>query len=124
MKKKRKKIGISHLIIGLVAIYVVSILFNQQRVIRNLNRELMARVKEVEKIEREIKDLEGKMIYKDFLENIDKIGDGTSESKITYGEFLEYIERIARDDLKMIKSGELIYIDRDRNKDKFMRESP
>ena len=92
MKKQKKKKGfrLIHLAIIFVLIYV-TVVFNRQRIMMNdLNDQKFNAESEIIQLEEEIKSLRKEM------ENSDS---------------LEFVERVARDELGMIKPREIIYID-------------
>jgi len=98
--KKQKKIRVRHIITLVIALYIGSTFIKQQKIINKLNSEKEQKQQEITSLKNDIKSLEGKIQYTDSL---------------------EYIEKIAREELKMIKPDEIIYIDKDKNKDKFIK---
>ncbi|MFA5524702.1 MAG: septum formation initiator family protein [Tissierellales bacterium] len=95
-RKKRKKIRLVHLIILALALYLGITYLNQQKMINALKSERLQKQQEKQELDNEIEDIEEKLKYTDSL---------------------EYIEKMAREELKMVKPDEIIIIDRDRNKD-------
>ncbi len=73
-------------------VYISFKLLSQQIIIMDLKQEKVQRQENVKKLNNEIKDLTNKI-----------------ENKTD----IVYIERIARDDLKMVRPGELMYEDKD-----------
>lgn len=99
MKKKRtrrkRRIKLRHLLIIGLLIYISSIFINQKKLMNNMKSKKMSLEKEVESLEKDIGDLE-----KD-IENSDS---------------LEFVEKVARDELGMVKPREIIYIDKEKIK--------
>lgn len=95
--KKRKGISIFHIILAVLSVYVVVTFINQEFVIRDLNKQ------------NKVADTD----LKDLKENIKNL-----EKKIDKSETVEYIERIAREELDMVKPNEIIYKDKDKQEDK------
>lgn len=73
-------------------VYISFRLVSQQVIIMDLKQERVQRQENIKKLNNEIKDLTNKI-----------------ENKTD----IVYIERIARDDLKMVRPGELMYEDKD-----------
>lgn len=96
-RKSKKGLRIRHVLILAIAIYLGVTLINQQKIITALKNDKIKRQEEIEKLNNEIKDIEEKLEYTDSL---------------------EYIEKMAREELKMIMPDEIIYIDKNKSKDK------
>ncbi|SCG84224.1 hypothetical protein DW1_2664 [Proteiniborus sp. DW1] len=94
-RKVKKRIRAGHLIILALAVYLGITFFNQQREIKALEKEKLQKQQEIEKLNSEIMDIEEKLKYTDSL---------------------EYIEKMAREELKMVKPDEIIVIDTNRDK--------
>lgn len=94
IKKKRipkKGIRISHVMAIFLIVYLISVLNHQRQLMNTLENK-----KQV--LESEINQLE--MTIEDINDQIDKSGT------------LEFVERVARDELGMVKPREIIYIDK------------
>ncbi|SDY57361.1 Cell division protein FtsB [Proteiniborus ethanoligenes] len=96
-KKRRKGLKIRHILVCIMVIYVGTTFINQQKLIVALNKEKIEKQNEIDRLNSEIKDIEEKLEYTDSL---------------------EYIEKMAREELKMVMPDEIIFIDKNRNKDK------
>lgn len=96
-RKTRKRFKASHLIVLALAIYLGIVFISQQREIKELEKEKLQKQQEIESLNSEIVDIEEKLKYTDSL---------------------EYIEKMAREELKMVKPDEIIIIDTNKNKDK------
>ena len=92
---KKRKFRLRHIIIFVIFIYGVSIFFNQQNLIKELNGEKVMKESEIQLLNEEILEI---------------------KSTIQYAYTLEYIEKIAREELGMVKPYETIYIDKSKNK--------
>lgn len=94
-KRKRRKFKIRHIFFLTVLIYGLSIFINQEAMIRDLNQKKSQK-------NSEIKNLQNEVIQKD--------------EKLKYVYSPEYIERLAREELGMVKPDEKIFIDKNKNK--------
>lgn len=92
-KKRKKKIKLIHIVLLFLFIYVGIIYYNQHKLLNELEAKRVERLSEVEKLKSEIEGLH----YQ--IENSDS---------------LEFVERIAREDLGMVKPREIIYIDKNK----------
>nr|WP_202710121.1 septum formation initiator family protein [Sporosalibacterium faouarense] len=95
VRKKRKKIRIRYIFFLIIFIYGISSFFNQQGMLNELDNKKAIKEKEVRKLTQEIEEL---------------------EDKIKYSNTPEYVEKIARDELGMVKPWEVIFIDKNKNK--------
>lgn len=96
-RKTRKRVKVSHLIILALVVYIGIIFIKQQSAIKELEEEKLQKQHEIERLNSEIMNIEEKLKYTDSL---------------------EYIEKMAREELKMVKPDEIIIIDTNKNKDK------
>lgn len=90
-KKKKKKIGIVRIILFGVLFYISVIMINQNKLMKELEGKKMVLQNEIHILEEEIDDLNTE------IENSDS---------------LEFIEKVARDELGMVKPREIIVIDK------------
>lgn len=96
-KKRRLKLG-RLLVIGLV-IYLSAIFIHQNTLINNLEDKKQKTEMEIKELEFDVSEL------KKEIENSDS---------------LEFVEKVARDDLGMVKPREIIYIDKNKIKNPFV----
>ena len=96
-KKRRLKLG-RLLLIGLV-IYLSAIFIHQNTLMNDLENKKHKTEMEIKELERDIRDLTIE------IENSDS---------------LEFVEKVARDDLGMVKPREIIYIDKNKIKNPFI----
>lgn len=93
MKRKKRK-NITNVFFRWIAVciafYVLLTLYDQHKEMRNLKQQEAVYQQKIEKAQKEVSELEGQ------LDNIDSD---------------EYIEKVAREQLKMIKKDEMIFID-------------
>ncbi len=89
--RKRKGIRIIHVLLILLVIYVGFVMNHQRKLMSNLQERRASVESEITSLERDINILN------------DEIGKSGT---------LEFIEKIARDDLGMVKPREIIYIDK------------
>lgn len=92
-KKRKKKIKLIHIVLLFLFIYVSLIYYNQYKLLDELEAKREEKLSEVENLKSEIEELH----YQ--IENSDS---------------LEFVERIAREDLGMVKPREIIYIDKNK----------
>lgn len=90
-KRKKKKFGIVRIIIFAMMLYILVIMINQNKLMKELEGKKMVLQNEIHILEEEIDDLNTE------LENSDS---------------LEFIEKVARDELGMVKPREIIVIDK------------
>lgn len=100
-KKRKSGFKIRHLVVFLFILYIVSTLISQKSGMKKLEAEKLETEKEVETLQKEIDNLE------------DEIKNSNS---------LEFIEKTAREELNMVKPREIIYIDKNRSKDPFLKK--
>lgn len=101
MKGKRKKKGLKlvHVIIIFLVIYVGFTFWNQNKLMSNLQIKKDQLAKELEALNKDIENL---------TEEIE-----TSDS-------LQFVEKVARDELRMVKPREIMIIDTNKNKKAFL----
>lgn len=100
MKKRRKKgFRLIHFIVLLIVFWLSKTLISQSVMMKNLTKEKAKQEQEVTQLEQEIKDLEEEIENKDSL---------------------TFVEKIAREELKLVKPREIIYIDKNKENNLFM----
>lgn len=97
-KRRRFRLRLVHLLLLFALIYVSSTLISQNKLMNNLNAKKDKIQSEVDNLEKDIAQLNEE------IENSDS---------------LEFVEKIAREELGMVKPREIIYIDRGKAKNKF-----
>lgn len=102
-EKKSFKINIIYLLFFAVSLYMVFTIIGQRRSLSNINDAKDSR--QLEKTETEI-ELQG------LKEDYAKLNDSK--------QFLEIVEKIARNEYKMVKPYETVYIDKNKSKNKFI----
>lgn len=100
MKKnrKKKKVGLVRIIFFAILLYIVVIMINQSKLMNELEGKRMVLQKEIDVLEDEIEDLNTE------LEDSDS---------------LEFVEKVAREELGMVKPREIIVIDKEKIKNNF-----
>ncbi len=103
MKKKtnKKRFRGRHLLLVLFSLYLITTFISQQKTMRELKAEKLQKEKDIISLEKEIKQLDNKKEHSDSL---------------------EFVEKVARDELNMVKPREIIYIDRNKNKNPFFNQ--
>lgn len=100
--KNKGRIRFGHVLIFIFVIYIVSTLISQRSMMKELEAERAKNQKEIEVLQTEIKEL---------------------DSKIKNSDSLEFVEKVAREELRMVKPREIIYVDKDKNKDPFLNKN-
>lgn len=99
-KKKKNNLRLRHLILILFSIYVVITFVSQQKTIRALKTEKTIKEEEIVKLKKEVKEL---------------------DKEIKDSDSLEFVEKVAREELNMVKPKEIIYVDQNNNKNLFFK---
>ncbi|NLX62150.1 MAG: septum formation initiator family protein [Tissierellia bacterium] len=99
-RRRRKKFRLHHFILILLIFWLTRTLIGQSMMMRELNSRKEEVEKEIAQLEEEIKELEKEIKNKDSLESI---------------------EKVARDELKLVKPREIIYIDKNKEKNIFKK---
>ena|SRR5699024_518816 len=99
-KKKKNNLRLRHLILILFSIYVVITFVSQQKTIRALKTEKTIKEEEIVKLKKEVKEL---------------------DKEIKDSDSLEFVEKVAREELNMVKPKEIIYVDQNKNKNLFFK---
>ncbi|MCR2043900.1 FtsB family cell division protein [Anaerosalibacter massiliensis] len=98
-KKRKRKFKIRHLLLFLFIIYICSTLYNQRVMINGLKKEKASTEKDMEELK----------------SDIDRIN-----TEIKNKDSLKFIEKTAREEFRMVKPREIIYIDKNKNKNPFL----
>ena len=102
--KKKRKLNIINLIFTVFVFYFAFTAFGQYKKLNELNKEIDEKTLVKSKVEKEVRELQS---------DIAKMND--EEAK------LELVEKIARNQYKMVKPNETIYIDKNRNENKLIQ---
>ena len=102
-EKKSFKLNIISLLFYAVAFYMVFTIVGQRRSLTEINDKKDAKLLEKAETEMELQQLR---------DDYAKINDPE--------QFLEIVEKIARDEYKMVKPYETVYIDKNKTKNKFI----
>lgn len=95
-KKTKAKFRLIHFIILFLIVYVAIVFNHQRKLLNNLDSKKEINEAKIEELEKEIEDL---------------------NEEIENSETLEFVEKVARDELGMVKPREIIYIDVNKPKD-------
>lgn len=98
-KKRKKKFRLIHMTICFLLIYITLIFWNQRKLMQELQVKMRSNMLEVQNLEKEIESL---------------------NKEIESSDTLQFIEKVARDDLGMVKPREIIYIDTNKNRNPFL----
>lgn len=94
-KKRKKKLKLIHVFLSFLVIYVATVLYNQSKMLDELEAKKQENISEINQLKVEIEDL---------------------TQQVETSDTLEFIERIAREDFGMVKPREIIYIDKNKKK--------
>jgi len=97
-KKRRKRIRIIHIFLLLAIVYVSAVMLNQRKLSKDLQAKKVELQDEISSIETDINMLNNDLDSSDSL---------------------EFVERVAREELRMVKPREIIYIDKNKVKNSF-----
>lgn len=93
--RRKKRFGLLHFILLSVLVYIIVLFWKQDRLLNELEAKRQDNLLEVENLEKDIKDL---------------------EKEIESSNTLKFVEKVAREELGMVKPREIIYIDKNKNK--------
>ncbi len=99
-KRKKRRLKLGRLLLISLVIYLSAIFIHQNKLINNLEEKKLKTEMEIRELEKDIKGLSKE------IENSDS---------------LEFVEKVARDDLGMVKPREIIYIDKNKVKNPFAK---
>ncbi|MDF2948825.1 MAG: septum formation initiator family protein [Sedimentibacter sp.] len=103
-KKKKRKLNIVNLLFSVFVLYFAYTAFTQHQMLNELNDEIDKKKTEKAEIEKEVQELQV---------DVEKMNN---EEKL-----LELVEKIARNQYKMVKPNEVIYIDKNKNDNKLIQ---
>ena len=103
MKKQKKRRGLKliHLITLSILVYLVGTFWNQKKMMNQLRTKETNNILTNEQLEMEIKEL---------------------EEQIEDSQTLQFVERVAREELGMVKPREIMVIDKDKKKNPFIKK--
>ncbi|MBP1924220.1 cell division protein FtsB [Sedimentibacter acidaminivorans] len=103
-KKKKNKLNVFNLFFVIFVLYFAYTAFNQTQMINNLDVQIAQKTLEKSDAEKEANKLK---------QDVEKISNDDA--------LLDLIEEVARDQYKMVKPNEIIYIDKNKNDNKFIK---
>lgn len=103
-KKKKRKLNIINFLFTVFVMYFAYTAFTQYQMLNDLNKEINEKKVEKAKFEKEVSELK---------KDVEKMNDEEA--------LLDIVEKIARDQYKMVKPNEIIYIDKNKNDNKLIR---
>ncbi|MCK9444254.1 MAG: septum formation initiator family protein [Tissierellaceae bacterium] len=98
MKRKKRRLKLGHIFFYLILLYIGIILWNQKKLAKELTIKRDKVFSETEALKADI----------------DKL-----EEEIQISDSLKFVEKIAREELGMVKPREIIYIDKNKKKNPF-----
>lgn len=98
--KRKRRFRLRYILLLICLFYISTIFINQEKMMRDLEKERKEKEDKINSLNVEIAEL---------------------QDKIRYADSLEFIEKIAREELNMLKPGEILYIDKEKNKNKFIK---
>ena len=103
-RKKKNKLNIFNLFFVIFVLYFAYTAFNQTQMINTLDMQISQKTLEKSDAEKEAQKLK---------QDVEKISNDDA--------LLDLVEEIARDQYKMVKPNEIIYIDKNKNDNKFIK---
>ena len=103
-KKKKMKLNILNLFFAIFVLYFAYTAFNQTKMIRELDTQIAEKTTQKVEAENQANELK---------QDVDKINNDEA--------LLDLVEEVARDQYKMVKPNEIIYIDKNKNDNKFIK---
>jgi len=103
-KKKKKKLNILNLLFAIFVLYFAYTAFNQIKMISELDVQIAEKTTQKVDAEKQSNELK---------QDVDKINNDEA--------LLDLVEEVARDQYKMVKPNEIIYIDKNKNDNKFIK---
>lgn len=97
-RRKRKRIRLTHIVLLLITVYGLITMFNQRKLTKDLQGKKENLQEEISVLEKDINMLDDELEISDSL---------------------EFIEKVAREELGMVKPREIIYINREKIKNSF-----
>lgn len=102
--KKKRKLNVVNLLFTVFLMYFAYTAFSQYQMLSDLNKEIEQKMLVKAEVEKEVTELK------------DDVAKMSNEEAL-----LELVEKIARDQYKMVKPNETIYIDKNKNDNKLIR---
>lgn len=102
--KKKRKLNVVNLLFTVFLMYFAYTAFSQYQMLSDLNKEIDQKMLVKAEVEKEVMELK------------DDVAKMSNEEAL-----LELVEKIARDQYKMVKPNETIYIDKNKNDNKLIR---
>nr|WP_300090853.1 septum formation initiator family protein [Sedimentibacter sp.] len=102
--KKKRKLNVVNLLFTVFLMYFAYTAFNQYQMLSDLNKEIDQKMLVKAEVEKEVTELKN------------DVAKMSNEEAL-----LELVEKIARDQYKMVKPNETIYIDKNKNDNKLIQ---
>lgn len=103
-KKKKRKLNIINFLFSVFVLYFAYTAFNQYQMLSDLDSQIDEKKLKMAEVEKKVQELKA---------DVEKINDEEA--------LLELVEKIARDQYKMVKPNETIYIDKNKNDNKLIK---
>lgn len=103
-KKKKRKLNIVNFLFTVFVLYFIYTAFTQYQMLNELNEEIDKKNLQKSEIEKEVAELQ---------QDVEKMNNEEA--------LLELVEKIARNQYKMVKPNEIIYIDKNKNDNKLIQ---
>lgn len=104
-KKKKRKLNLINLIFIVFVLYFAYTAFNQKQMIKALDMQIADKNAVKSEVKKKADELK---------QDVDKINNNEEA-------MLDLVEKIARNEYKMVKPNEIIYIDKSKNDNKFIK---
>lgn len=100
-KRKKRRFRLVHLMTLFIIVYLVATFWNQRKLMNQLQTKEENNILSNNQLEKEIKEL---------------------EKQIEESQTLQFVERVARDELGMVKPREIMVIDKNKKKNPFIKK--
>ena len=100
-KRKKRRLKLIHLMTLFIIVYIGTTFWSQRKLMKELRGKEESNILSNNQLEKEIEEL---------------------EKQIGESQTLQFVERVARDELGMVKPREIMVIDKDKKKDSFKKK--
>lgn len=118
VRKKRKR-KIKKVIIFLAVVYISTIFIRQHFTMKALQEQKQTKENQITNLENNIVTIDKEIKYINILDEIKSSNNNLENEKDIPEEVLKYIENLARNELHMVKPGDILFINKGNNKNNY-----
>lgn len=118
VRKKRKR-KIKKVIIFLAVVYIFSIFIRQHFTMKALQEQKQTKVNQIKNLENDVVTIDKEIKYINILDEIKSSNNNIENKKDIPEEVLKYIENLARNELHMVKPGDILFLNKGNNKNNY-----